>query len=370
METAALEESPADFQAHQSFSLSPFDQHAPPVYTRWLLCFPLADSSQRTNVCTGLKEGLHHMLLRYPHLYGHVGPALCLSNAGAERIEVRHAPVCSNLDESNRFSIKVIESIDYRNLQEMGMPADKLTPETFTKLRSEPDMDRHPQVLHVQVNVINGGIILAVYIHHSVMDGCSMSKFIDEYAKHVKPKLDSLVSGKALPLHPLTSPPQPGLEPLACLPLFAQGSMHDLNVEKALQACPERKMAIRSHENEKPRDLPTRPRATGRTFIFSSNKMALLKESLSRHLASQSHAATEEEKSSFISTLDCISALVWIYNIRARSRHLQKDGASRFLVAIDVRNRLQPPIPESYMGNATLYNTAELPIKVLLEGDQ
>jgi hypothetical protein len=311
------------------------------------------------------------MLLQYPYLYGHVGPALGLSNpTRGERIEVRHTSVCPNLDDSNRFDIKIDESMDYRSLQDRDMPAYELTLERFTKLRSEPDMEKHPQVLHVQINVINGGIILAVYIHHSVMDGCSMSRFIDEYAKYVKPKLDLLIPGKVIPLHPPSSPPNPGLESLTRSSLFSRRSVQDLHMEKALHACPERKTISRSHWKDKLRGLPTPPRPTGKSFIFSDIKMKLLKESLSGQLASQGYGASEEEKSAFLSTLDCISALVWAYNIRARSRYLQEDGVSRFLVAVDVRNRLEPPIPESYMGNATLYNAAELPIKTLLEGDQ
>ena len=328
-----------DFWTHETFSLSPFDQHAPPVYTRWLLCFPLLIPSYEDTLCTTFRDELEVMLRRYPYLAGNVGPALGLQNPyRTDCLEIRHAGHPINLAKSNRFDIKIDRSLDYQSFHYQGMPSSELTLGRFTKLTSEPSVETWPQVLHVQINLITGGLILAVYIHHSVMDGGSMNKFIHEYAMCIKARLDPHRNETCFAQERFSCSPgcrSAALESALRVGLFQRRDLQNIKLQESyLAACPERKTISRSHWKNKLAHMPKPPPASGKSFLFATSKMKALKHSLSQHMQSLDTGTTRARNVTYLSTLDCISALLWTYNLRARRQYLQEDGVSRFLVAV------------------------------------
>lgn len=106
--------------------------------------------------------------------------------------------------------------------------------------------------------------------------------------------------------------------------------------------------------------------ATGRIFTFSVAKIQDLKKRLTARLAGSPQGAY---RCGWISTMDCIAALVWVHVTRARWPHLNWHGHSRFGIAVNIRSKMDPPLPKDYSGNAAWYNFAKLQISRLVGED-
>lgn len=60
----------------------------------------------------------------------------------------------------------------------------------------------------------------------------------------------------------------------------------------------------------------------------------------------------------WVSTNNCLNALIWVAVLRARAANLSSTDTVKFAVAVDVRNRVDPPVPNEYLRNTVLFALA------------
>ncbi|KAB2617813.1 hypothetical protein D8674_013682 [Pyrus ussuriensis x Pyrus communis] len=90
-----------------------------------------------------------------------------------------------------------------------------------------------------------------------------------------------------------------------------------------------------------------------RVFHFPKEKIAQLKAK-----------ANDEMGTTKISSLQALLAHLWVSI--TRTRHLNPDQEIKYCLLVGLRQRLQPPLPDEYLGNAVLFGTATSTVSDLL----
>uniref|UniRef100_A0A0E0HQ01 Uncharacterized protein n=1 Tax=Oryza nivara TaxID=4536 RepID=A0A0E0HQ01_ORYNI len=165
-------------------------------------------------------------------------------------------------------------------------------------------------LLLVQVTYLRcGGVVLGMALHHSIADGRSAAHFVETWA--------SIARGA-----PAADAPVP--------PCFDH---------RLLAARPARAV-LYDHPEYKPEPAPPARAATASTY--ASAIITLTKQQVGALKAACAGA----------STFRAVVALVWQCACRARS--LPPEAETRLYSMIDMRQRLSPPLPPGYFGNAVI----------------
>jgi hypothetical protein len=179
--------------------LSVVDQNAARCYIQTLQIFPFPDDSQFDNAVSVLAQALWITLTKFPFLAGNLGPV----DPETGRLALRYPTQICDVEKSGLFTSKRLSYPDeyahtYANLKKAGMPPSCFTGETFCPdlLRSLPGIPPFAEgvmpfkheapVLAVQVFLINGGLVLSVYVHHNVADCSGVNNFWKNYAESVR----------------------------------------------------------------------------------------------------------------------------------------------------------------------------------------
>lgn len=182
-------------------------------------------------------------------------------------------------------------------------------------------------LLSVQVTELLDGIFIGVSLNHVVGDGTSYWHFWKMWSEvHSGPNIDGKqISISSPPLHKRWVPD--GYGPTISLPF--------------------------THPDEFISRYEKRP-LRERFFHFSPESIARLKVK-----------ANEESSTHKISSFQALSALVWRSIIRAN--HLPHSQLTKCVLAINNRPRLDPPLPQSYFGNAVHVTITTTTVGELLE---
>ncbi|BAF18917.1 hydroxycinnamoyltransferase 4 [Oryza sativa Japonica Group] len=165
-------------------------------------------------------------------------------------------------------------------------------------------------LLLVQVTYLRcGGVVLGMALHHSIADGRSAAHFVETWA--------SIARGA-----PAADAPVP--------PCFDH---------RLLAARPARAV-LYDHPEYKPEPAPPARAATASTY--ASAIITLTKQQVGALRAACAGA----------STFRAVVALVWQCACRARA--LPPEAETRLHSMIDTRQRLSPPLPPGYFGNAVI----------------
>lgn len=96
-----------------------------------------------------------------------------------------------------------------------------------------------------------------------------------------------------------------------------------------------------------------------RILIFTASNLAILKEQVTQLIPANT----------WVSTSDCLTALIWVAIMRARKSRLPESGTARFTFAVDARNKVSPPLMKEYIGNAIVHTVATCPLSALVAGE-
>jgi len=165
-------------------------------------------------------------------------------------------------------------------------------------------------LLAVQVTELVDGIFIGCSLNHSVADGTSFWRFFNTWS--------GISRG--------SDPTSLGLGPPITRSSFLDGII-DLPIRFPF------------HERNDIQEKSIAPPLKQRFFHFSKEKIQQLK------------AKANAEMSTYkISSLQAVLAYLWRSVVR--SRRLNVDEEVCYFVAMGMRQRLQPPLPEEYLGNA------------------
>lgn len=167
--------------------LSIIDQTICRHYIRKLLCFPFPLSSRPNAAAHQLNIALHHTLRRWPYLAGVVQSVEKDGQPGY--LQVSYTDVVPEPETAGIFEVRNRihgSTINYSKLAELGMPTSSLKAPLFCPLPDAPDPSGPWPVLHVAANFIPEGLILAIYVSHSVVDGAGLGQFIKAFGDNVR----------------------------------------------------------------------------------------------------------------------------------------------------------------------------------------
>ncbi|KAL6703240.1 hypothetical protein ACN47E_010102 [Coniothyrium glycines] len=338
-----------------SFHLSFLDQNVVRVYTQTLSLFPFPDQNEAEAAIQALASGLRLTLKRFPFLAG----TLTLADRKRGRLAL-HYPVEITEKELGRvFRSKQIPpdkddfNCTYEQLKRHGMPPSAFksalfVPEDFANYPGIPssgegkvDFEKSDApVMRVEACFIPGGLVLSMYMHHSVLDFSGVTSFWQVYCANV-----SKISG--LNDH----------EDFAPSSVADDQSNLRLIIDKQVSPQPAGSPLADCYCNGTfayKKTLPKETKCTQRLFVIPAAKVRDYRDRLRPHFPEDTPPTQ----------CNVLAALVWTHVTRARAPRLIKNGytTTNIGIATDLRKRQHPPVPAHYTGNMALFSKGTLDI--------
>ena len=166
------------------FPLCSLDHIMPRRYTFRLFFFPMAETHNATTIESTLRLGLSSMMEAMPLLSGTLKPHYHPSQSGRLAIT---AP-WNSIDDIFRVKDLSHHDINYEELRRRHFPMDAFEFEDVLSIaaeRSDTFGLENPVIL-AQLNFVNGGFILGVCMHHSVLDGQAAVPLMQIWAAHCR----------------------------------------------------------------------------------------------------------------------------------------------------------------------------------------
>ncbi|KAL5556970.1 hypothetical protein UlMin_039206 [Ulmus minor] len=180
-------------------------------------------------------------------------------------------------------------------------------------------------LLAVQVTELVDGIFVGCTMNHCVVDGSSFWHFFNTWSQISRSSND------------VVYPPS--------FPVFGREYLNGIfNLPFQIPF---------SHNEVCDQFIP--PPLKQRVFHFSKQKIAQLKAK-----------ANDMSSNKSISSLQALVAHLWISI--TRNRRLNADEEVSYTLLVGLRQRIKPPLPENYLGNAVLIGTARCTAGELLQG--
>ncbi|CAM0911118.1 unnamed protein product [Alopecurus aequalis] len=283
-------------------------------------------------ICS-LRASLTATLALFPPLAGRI---VLLPSTGDAAID------CSASDSEGRGVRFVVAEMDDTDAGRLAGNVDHDV-DAFKALVPELQTDALPtEVLAVQVTRLNGGVAVGVAMHHAVVDGRSVWRFLEAWA--VASRGDVAVAAQTFDRAAVAVP---GGEELARSTLR--------------KYAPDLPLA--------PMRFPPGPNLPRRTFTFAAQHIHRLKQRISDLTVSPpSPQAATPALSSFVA----IAALTWVSFVR--SKHLDaitRDHDVYLFFFYDCRGRrgIDPPVSDNYFGTCITGCLAKGTARDLLEED-
>ncbi|KAF3036916.1 hypothetical protein E8E12_004258 [Didymella heteroderae] len=340
----------------RTFHLSFLDQNNVRVYTQTLCIFPFPDQNNAEAAIQALDDGLHLTLQEFPFLAG----KLSLSDSTSGRLQLLYpVDVMDGVATEGLFSAKQISIDDfnrpYEELKRAGMPPSAFKsatflPDDFVHYPAVPangegvcDFKRgEAPVMRVQACFIPGGLVLSIYVHHTVLDFHGISTFWDSFSTNVSYVARMHGSRDLDPV------PSSIADYQSSLRVKLDERVSYKRMQKPTADC----YCEGTYKYKK--TLPDDTECTQRLFVLPAARIREYRESLRPHFPADSPPTL----------CNVLAALVWTHVTRARGARLLQHGLAQTNcgIATDLRRRWQPPVGADYTGNCALFSkcTAEI----------
>ncbi|KAF7508729.1 hypothetical protein GJ744_008976 [Endocarpon pusillum] len=344
-----------DMDTEHTITLSTLDQGMPRHYTRFCLAFRLGEIPATVAIAR-LEVFFRRVFQAEPWLAGHACPV-------REHCSPRHQlEIRFSQQDVENFQVKVQElphdkcPLTYDELCELGMPPSKIPRQLVSSCPDRrPDTEPAP-ILDVTVNIVRGGLLIAIFLHHGVTDGASMGTILSG-------QLCRDISETKL-LTAVDLAEKARAETATRLPLSAIPTIQSIGSHS------EYKPALRAigQTPSSPAPAPSPSEVTSHIFRFSDSTLQTLKADLNSLL----QKSKPDPQIPWITTHDALQSLLWQHLTRARIPSLPAtqctldSKTSTLLIPVNIRKRITPPLPPSYLGGAVVLAPATLPLTSLL----
>ncbi|GIC91345.1 uncharacterized protein Aud_007788 [Aspergillus udagawae] len=243
--------------------------------------------------------------------------------------------------------------------------------EKFMPIGLVPDVTEPCPILVVQANLHPDGVLLSVAANHMVMDATGMGTAIVMFADCCR----QVEQGKDIDMSVYAAEQDIGKEMLLYrLPAYiGEREFSEYRVHKDLYAKWEKMTQNVQNDSFSIRT---------KNFNIAAKDVNALKgccnELLPHLLVDEGHSVGEEESHDrpWVSSSDVVIALVWLSLTRARYPGLTADNCNSHSkrqagepayvgvgVPVDIRHRVTPPLPTSYLGNAAILMLVNQPLQ-------
>ncbi|OQD78253.1 hypothetical protein PENDEC_c001G02505 [Penicillium decumbens] len=302
--------------------LSPLDHIPAKLFLPYILFFDTIDPKTAVH---SLQKGIDKLISQLPWLAGDV---ILHSAPEGPKNRMHIVPPRSSPSAIPMLQVKHIGDGDFRT-----HPLHTYLPlPTFI-----PASEQRP-VLRFQANVFPSKIALVMSFWHNVFDGTGAGVILEAIAECCKTANDDSPS----PIAQTLAKTHTGLrKKVSAFPSKCQLRL-DHTVELGAPIFDPKISTEQWNEIES----AAASAVETKRYIFSPEKVVKVKEICTRLLPQlQSFPA-------WISSNDIITATLVICIDRTfHPERLDKTGSADFLMAVDLRSRIQPPLPETYLGN-------------------
>jgi hypothetical protein len=340
----------ADFltSTEQIIRLSSIDQSLSRVYIRLALCYEYNNANVLA-LSLNLTPAVKRTVTQFPILAGTVRPATDEENGQQGRLEV-----AVTLDQVNTFKPKLKSVIglqvkSYDALSSARMPAYDLINNLIVPLPDLPTNSGDP-AFAVQATLISGGLVVALYLHHSVGDFSTLRSIIN---------------------HISSNSPFPNLTPTDLKEYAHEQSnlRHRLSSSMGVRPEPAQVSRLGNISIMATPQLmaPFNMAAPGNDCCIFCFNLGLL-SAVQAHVADRS-SRTSSPPPLQMSTLDVLAAILWKSITRARVNRGQVNideseamqQTSTLHIPVGFRNKIEKPIDSTYFGNTVVQvSTTEL----------
>ena len=331
------------------FLLTPMDNVMNHLYTLQLLFFSESENIDISTVTDTLREGLAKTLEAIPVLSGTVQ---MINQRGALCVA---APWCAINDIFKVKDLRQEEGTLYQALRDNQFPLEGLDGGILPPLagRHGSGLELPPKpVMSTQVNMVKGGIILALAIHHNFTDANGLPTIVKVWAAYCKGDDGSrLITQEMLDRERLMR--GWGTASLSDFPEFGmirnekQASFSGIlaNIYTTILGWLTSRLP-RSQKSPKKIKDHVSPKLEAAIFFFSKSKLAELKS-----MASEMEHVKGGDR--WVSTIDTLSALLGccIASVRDKETRTRADRSFVIQSAISGRRLIDPPLPTGYIGN-------------------
>ena len=330
--------------------LSSIDHCMPRAYIRVCLAFRLGPLDSVQKALAGLGRFLKNTVDAAPFLAGYVHPSPEVDGS-VGRLEIRLTQKDINtfpFIQTRRFTAEEMPWT-YDELSEKGLPPSAIRPDLVSALPENTNDNRAP-VFRVQANLLEGGLIVSIYLHHCVTDGSGLGLVVS----------GSLLNGTQVREN------VNGAADAVRVDRDGESSASNERDLAAIVAAETRLRGLlsRSDPYDAERHIshskaPTASSAgRGCVFAIPHPKRDEFKAMVTKFLPKDDNNVTP-----FITDHDVLQALLWHRLSRARKPSLRatsKVTTSTLLIPVNVRGRMLPPLPSSYFGSAVDFASVRL----------
>lgn len=301
----------------RKYKLSDMDKMGILKSVKVFIFYELQPSIDPDNLISSIIEGVENASRQLPFMAGKFkvdDGELCIVTTPGSRIQV----------STRRF-----ESTEHKSLSLLAkdsFPPNDLDLAQF--LPEEPAAERNPACA-LQLSLVEGGLVLGFSMNHAAGDWSSIDTFLSLVCRSCKAHREGLKMPTYIP-------------DLNRAPYNASATDPAIARQDLLERLPTFRVVEKSQVKAKPS-----PPSRSSLYRVSEPSIQQLK----------AHCAPYLSGVDYITSYDCISALLWISITRVRI-HLHPEKASspsRFVHPIDVRTRdLEHKSSEQYFGNAVI----------------
>ena len=346
--------------------LSSIDHCMPRAYIRVCLAYRLTSPDSADCALNGLGQFLHRAVNAAPFLAGYVDPAQNHDGSIGRVLvrftegDVRDFPVI----QYKKFTAEEMPWT-YDQLDQRCLPPSIIRPDTVSALPEDTGDGRAP-VFRVQANLLEGGMIISVYLHHCVSDGTGLGFLLSGGLGK------TTLNGKAVEDRQVQTASLDGVEnglSIADLDLAGVAAAETNNRRQLCSSLgfdSSRELGYKWRLQAEADSRSAKQAGRGCVFSFTRTKLAALKS-----LIMVSLGPIIDNVELFLSDHDILQTLLWHCCIMARESSLCREEnitTSHLLIPVNVRNRMQPPLPATYFGSAVDSASVELPVSHLTTG--
>lgn len=343
MSTAKIRIRPTGWESapeEEQFVISDMDHTMPKIYVQIVEVFKLPPDAEKSRIVDNMVKGLEYTLSQFPILAGNL--KMDAENGRLWVTKKRESSVgLSVRDVAESFpSYEELERSDFPAVSFKGhmlLPKAVTEKQLFSPLGDNQDDDTI--ISTFQINFIKGGLILGVAIHHNCSDGPGCDGFLTMWAKY------AAAVSKGTPFQTL---PDGALD---------RSRLSARKPDAARWKQLDQKFPILKDGGgpapPPPADFKM-PDIVIRMWHFPKSKTAELKSK-----------AMSQTGVGWISTYDAIMSILWKTITRSKLELLQPDLDKEVILAhgVNTRKIFDPPLPETFMGNAVALARTE-PLRI------
>ncbi|KAK5735963.1 hypothetical protein LTR17_007798 [Elasticomyces elasticus] len=328
----------SDTTPSRTIVLSPFDRAASAIYIRKIFGFGFDDPSLRTEAISALHQGFLTTIKQHP-----IAAATVELVVGQDPIALAHPDPSTIEPNPPNFVVKELAAEDftysYQQLCRQGAPPSKMKKEVLSSLPEHPQPGEICPALGLQVNFIEGGLMLCFAFHHTIFDGAASTTFLNAFGANVTARRspeDMSINDNAvtrLPLQVTATPPD--------LSTFPEYDFSPTSLPP-----------------------PSSRESTSRILTFATAKLADLRSNVLNELH------TNANSKHIPSLTDCLGGLLWVSILRARQDRVPLRKTTRWAIAVNARARLNPRLRTEVSGNAVVHTLATAEVFELISEDQ